>query len=279
MYVRGAPRVEEDVALTHAGLGLQQPVDEQRFADRLGELAVVAGEPTGQMRELRVVAAPLPHAVEPLQDPPGDPPRRVGVVVRARGRFPGCVEERLLELLDRGRVGRHASERRDARGGAQRVAVADGLAQVGCRELRHDDRTGSQAVDACELVLEGDRDELGVGAGRVQRQVPVELPDRERLRVRAGGDQRADEGGDQRPCAIVHGGGVGPQLRRDGRDRRAAGRNRDCHRPLVARALARELPRPVLQLGTEQRAQLGRRGTRVGERVRERIHRPYRIWR
>jgi hypothetical protein len=103
------------------------------------------------------------------------------------------------------------------------VAVADGLAQVGGRELRHDERAGAQAVDALELLVEGDRDELGVGAGRVQRQVPVELPDRQRLRVRAGGDQGADEGGDERPRAIVHCGGVGAQLRRDRRDRRAAG--------------------------------------------------------
>src|SRR5262245_31976335 len=85
MYVRGPARVQEHVALADAGLGLQQAVVEQRFADRLGELAVVAGESAREVRELRVVAAPLPHAVEPLQDAPRDAPRRVGVVVRARG--------------------------------------------------------------------------------------------------------------------------------------------------------------------------------------------------
>ena len=104
----------------------------------------------------------------------------------------------------------------------------------------------------------------------------VELAGRERLRVRAGGDQRADERGDERPRAVVQRRRVCAQLRRDRRHRHAAGRDRDGHRVLVAGALARELLRPVLELGTQQRAQLGRRGPRVGESVRERIHRPYR---
>src|SRR5882724_11231884 len=79
MYVCRAARVQEHVALPDARLGLQQTRLQQRLADGLGQLAVVAGEAARQVGELRVVAAPLPHAVEPLQDAPSDAPRRVGV--------------------------------------------------------------------------------------------------------------------------------------------------------------------------------------------------------
>src|SRR6476660_6615701 len=61
-------RVEEHVALTHAGLLRQQARGEQRLAHRLGQRALVAGEAARQVGELGVVAAPLAHAVEALQD-------------------------------------------------------------------------------------------------------------------------------------------------------------------------------------------------------------------
>ena len=83
----------------------------------------------------------------------------------------------------------------------------------------------------------------------MERQVAVELAGRERLRVRPGGDQRADERGGERPRAVVHRRRVCAQLRRDRRHRHAARRDRDGHRVLVAGALARELLHPVLELG------------------------------
>jgi urease alpha subunit len=82
MDVRRAARVEEDVALADGRLLRQQAVAEQRLADRLGELPVVAGEAAGEMGEVGVVAAPLPHAVEALEDAAGDALRRVRVLVR-----------------------------------------------------------------------------------------------------------------------------------------------------------------------------------------------------
>src|SRR3954447_14526896 len=71
MYVCCTARVQEDVALPDARLGLQQASLEQRLAHGLGELAVVAREAACQVGELRVVAAPLAHAVEALEDPAG----------------------------------------------------------------------------------------------------------------------------------------------------------------------------------------------------------------
>src|SRR3954451_12647076 len=83
--VTGATRVEEDVALAHRGLLGQQARAEQRLADVGRELAVVAREPAREVGEVRVVAAPLPHPVEPLEDPPRDAAGGIGVLVRARG--------------------------------------------------------------------------------------------------------------------------------------------------------------------------------------------------
>ena len=124
--------VEEDVALAHGGLLRQQPGADQRLADGLGELALVAGEAAREVGEVRVVAAPLPHAVEPLEDPPRDPPGGVGVLVRAGG--PGALRveqgvDRLLVLLDGARrppAGRRAARppRRCAAGGRRRSARA-----------------------------------------------------------------------------------------------------------------------------------------------------------
>src|SRR5689334_3145104 len=81
--VARATGVEEDVTLADGGLLLEQPRVEQRLPHLLRERAVVAGETARQVREVRVVAAPLAHPVEPLEDPAGDAARRVGVLVRA----------------------------------------------------------------------------------------------------------------------------------------------------------------------------------------------------
>src|SRR5205085_11440574 len=83
-YVAGAAGVEVDVALPDAGLLREEPRVEQRLADRERERALVAlREAAAQMHELRVVAAPLAHPVEALEDAAGDAAGRVGVVVGA----------------------------------------------------------------------------------------------------------------------------------------------------------------------------------------------------
>src|SRR4051794_10204495 len=161
MYVCCTARVQEHVALADARLGLQQPGLEQRLADGLGQLAVVARETACEVGELRVVATPLPHAVEPLQDAPCDAPRGVRVVVGPRRLLAGGVDQLLLELLDGFRPGRHPAQRRDPRGGAQRVAVPDRLAQVVRGKIWHGERPCAEAIDPCQLLLEGERDELG----------------------------------------------------------------------------------------------------------------------
>src|SRR3954468_8940555 len=83
--VSRAARVEEDVALADRRLLGEQARAEQRLADVGGELAVVAREAACEVGEVRVVAAPLAHAVEPLEDASRDAARGVGVLVRARG--------------------------------------------------------------------------------------------------------------------------------------------------------------------------------------------------
>src|SRR3954468_19365551 len=155
MYVCCTARVQEHVALPDARLGLQQASLEQRLADGLGELAVVAREAACQVGELRVVAAPLPHAVEPLQDAPSDAPRGVRAVVGARRLLAGAVDQLLLELLDGFWPGRHPAQRRDPRRGAQRVAVADRLAQVVRGKVGHGERPCPEAIDPRQLLLEG----------------------------------------------------------------------------------------------------------------------------
>src|SRR4051812_5226341 len=71
--------VEEDVALADARLLGEQLGLDERLADLGRQLAVVAGEAARQVGELGVVAAPLAHAVEALEDAPRDAAARVGV--------------------------------------------------------------------------------------------------------------------------------------------------------------------------------------------------------
>ena len=64
------------------GFSASRPETQQRLAHLLGQGAVVAGEAAREVGELGVVAAPLAHAVEALQDPAGDAAGRIGVIVR-----------------------------------------------------------------------------------------------------------------------------------------------------------------------------------------------------
>ena len=105
--VRRAARVEEDVALADATASPPAgPASSSASPTSLGERAVVAGEAAREVGELRVVAAPLPHAVEALEDPAGDAARRVGVLVRARvaRRRPSSASTASSSSLDRVRA-------------------------------------------------------------------------------------------------------------------------------------------------------------------------------
>ena len=110
----------------------QQPGGEQRLADVGGELAVVAGEPAREVGEVRVVAAPLAHPVEPLEDPARDAAGGIGVLVRARGgaaRRPAArARPRSCSSTETGSAGRPPS-RATASAIAQRVGGAERLAQ------------------------------------------------------------------------------------------------------------------------------------------------------
>src|SRR3954447_7352062 len=66
-----ATGVEEDVALAHGRLLGQQPLGEQGLPHLLGERAVIAGEASREVGELGVVAAPLAHPVQALEDAAG----------------------------------------------------------------------------------------------------------------------------------------------------------------------------------------------------------------
>src|SRR3954452_12222602 len=73
----GAARVEVDVALADGRLLRQQARAQQGLARLLRERAGLAREPTREVRELRVVAPPLAHPAEPLEDPAGHAAARV----------------------------------------------------------------------------------------------------------------------------------------------------------------------------------------------------------
>src|SRR5690348_5330357 len=98
--VRRPARVEEDVALPDGVLLVEQAGGEQRLADLDGQRPVVAGEAAREVGEVGVVAAPLAHAVEPLEDAPGDAAGGIGVLVGA-DRLAARREQRLQAVLDR----------------------------------------------------------------------------------------------------------------------------------------------------------------------------------
>src|SRR5215217_9331572 len=88
-----AARVEEHVALADRGLLGEQPGVEQGLAYGLRERTVVPREPAREVREVRVVSAPLAHPVEPLEDPAGDAPGRIRILVRRDAAAPARVQQ------------------------------------------------------------------------------------------------------------------------------------------------------------------------------------------
>ena len=89
--------------LAHAGLLQQEAGADQRLAGRGGQGAIVADKAPGQVVDGGVVPAPLPHAVQSLQDAAHHAPLRVGVVVgpRHRSRRLEQRDELRLERFDR----------------------------------------------------------------------------------------------------------------------------------------------------------------------------------
>ena len=115
-------RVEVDVALADAGLLRQQPGLQQRLPHLLRQRAIVAREAARQVGELGVIAAPLAHPVEPLEDPARRAQAGIRVLVRARDLAVGAeqVQHGVLDLVVAAR--RVPAEARDGLGDPQRVA-------------------------------------------------------------------------------------------------------------------------------------------------------------
>ena len=178
------------MALADGRLLRQQPGVEQRLADGLRERAVVAREAAREMGEVGVVAAPLPHPVEPLEDPPRDPAPGSGSSWGRAAAGALGVEQRehgLLVLLDRALVRGAAAEPRDRLGDAQRVAGADRRAE---RDVGQHRAAGTAWARArrrsmpAGVLVERERGEL-VERGRVeprrgQREDEEAVPGRRR---------------------------------------------------------------------------------------------------
>ena len=215
------------VALLYERFGPQEQYDEaeqQEQGDRLRERAVVAREAAREVREVGVVAAPLAHPVEALEDPPRHPAPRIGVLVRAHGGARAGPEEREQRLLAQlpldvgGQPGLGL-------GDPQRVALADRLAQLARLEHPGRERSGrgAQAVDARDLLGEdvgGElRQLLELDVRREREQQPARALPRAQREVGGGGgparagdlDERRDGGGDEQPLALARGLGVGAQ--------------------------------------------------------------------
>ena len=160
------------MALADRRLLGQQPRFQQRLAHFLGERAVVAGEASRKMGELGVISAPLPHAVEPLEDPARRPQARIRVVVRRRD-LAARAEQRehgVLELVERLR--RVAAEPRDGLGDPQRMARADRLLErdVVDHPRWQRARRRPEPVDRVGLLLEGELDEVRLEGVRRDRR-------------------------------------------------------------------------------------------------------------
>ena len=216
------------MALADARLLGEQAGLEQRLADRLGERAVVAGEAAREVGELGVVAAPLAHPVEPLEDPPRDAAGGIGVVVRAddlaRGGRGGVEEgeDGVLVLGERGRVGGAAAEPGDGLGDASGWATPIGARRSATSSSTTAGNASARARRrsiARDLLVEGERDELGLGgvARDLEREV-VAGRAREHGARAADLDERARERGDEQPRALADGVGVGGEPGGDGRD-------------------------------------------------------------
>ena len=110
------------------GFSASSPASSSASPTACASAAVVAGEAACEVREVGVVAAPLPHAVEPLEDPAGDAQGRVGIGVRGHAAVRARLQQRehgVLVLLDRALVRGAAAEPRDRLGDPQRVPRTD----------------------------------------------------------------------------------------------------------------------------------------------------------
>ena len=153
------------MALADRRLLRQQARLQQRLPHLLGERAVVAGEASREMGELRVISAPLAHPVEPLEDPAGGALRRIGVLVRARRSRrpePSTASTASSKSSCAPAGGRRGARRprRSAAGGARRSARA---------ARRRRSRPGGSASARARrrsiplgVLVEGEVDELGV---------------------------------------------------------------------------------------------------------------------
>ena len=168
------------------GFCSSRPACQERLADRVGQRAIMAGEPARQVVEGGVIAAPLAHAVEALEDPARHAAHRVGVLVRSGRGARGLQQPQhlVLERLDRLVIQRRAAEARHGLRHPQRVRGADRLAKVRptLQNVAGEQvRTGAQAVDPVLLELGIERlvrvfHRLGRVGRRVgQQEHPVEL--------------------------------------------------------------------------------------------------------
>ena len=137
-------------------------------------------KPRARCAKSGVVAAPLAHPVEALEDPARDAAGGIGVLVGPARRLARAEqgEHGLLVVLDRAGVGGPAAEAADRLRDAQRVVGADRLAQRGVAD--HDG---------------GDGERVGRAGGRCARRAPgtraVRAPRARRARGRAPGSRSA----------------------------------------------------------------------------------------
>ncbi len=168
-------------------------------------------------------------------------------------------------LVARRGVGRSAAEPRDRRRDAQRVGRADRLAQLGDGALDdvpgQRERRRAQPVDACDLLLEAERGQLGVlvghRAGHREHEAAAELSGQERPGSELG--ERAHRRRDEQPRALVGGLRVGAQGGgRGGHGEQVPAVRGERHddRPLAPGARERELAPAVRELRREQRPEL-----------------------
>ena len=235
------------------GFSASSPASSSASPTACASAAVVAGEAACEVREVGVVAAPLPHAVEPLEDPAGDAQGRVGIGVRGHAAVRARLQQRehgVLVLLDRALVRGAAAEPRDRLGDPQRVPRTDRRPQRDLGEHRAGDRVRrrAQPVDPARVIVEGERDELverdRVDPRRRQRDdeeaVEVAGGDADRAGVgrRAGLGEvahRAQGRRDHEPFALARPARGRPAARRAPAWRRAAARRRGRSRPRPGR--------------------------------------------
>ena len=266
------------------GFSASRPASSSASPTSCASAAVVAGEAAREVREVGVVAAPLAHAVEPLEDAAGDAPGGVGVLVRAHGArrrppAPRAPPPRAPRPSAGPRAGRRAAPppRRPAADGGRRSARA--ARAPSSRPAGRRDGAGAQPVESRRVVVEGERAELlellgRHAAGQGEQQEALEVAGAHDEVAGAGRraglgevDERGDDGGDQQPGALARRLGVGAEVRRGrrgGQHDAVAGGDRHLDRRAVARARLLELLGAVLQGGQQDgpQARGGRRGRR-----------------